>query len=300
MSNAQPCLLTPVYKGDLERFQLLRESIEACGIDLDHMAVVQAEDLDDFRGLRHSKRLSLISTADVLPRWLEKRRAAWFMSRRDPRRWIAGRPLDGWTVQMYSKLAAVELGSASSVICVDSDMAFVSKIDLTDFQTEGRTHLYRFQDARDIEMVEWVGRSMRFLGLSPCGLAPRRYTYSPLPMDTHVVRKMRSHIELLHKKHWLRAIVETPWITEYATYGAFAECIDRFESVVPVVPTLAAWCWWKSEADDLEHRIGEICTNKSVKIIGIQSNLKIDVAQYAASIRRQWSASMAGAPQTSG
>lgn len=299
MSNARPCLLTPVYKGDLDRFQLLRESIEACGIDLDHIAVVQAEDMSDFRGLRHSQRLSLVSTADVLPGWLERRRAAWFMGRRNPRRWVAGPPLNGWTVQMYSKLAAVELSNASVVICVDSDMAFVKKIGIEDFQTAGRTHLYRFQDAPDIEMIEWVGRSMRFLGLSPCGLAPRRYTYSPLPMDTEVVRRMRAHIELLHKKHWLRAIVAAPWITEYATYGAFAEYIDKSESVVPVLPTLAGWCWWKSEADDLERRIGEICSNPEVRIIGIQSNLKIDTAQYASAVRRHWSANTKGASQAS-
>jgi len=288
MKDLTICFLTPTYSGDFERFLLLRESMEACDIDIRHIAVVQTEDIAQFRNLPHSKNLTLLTTADVLPGWLERRRAAWFMGRRNPRKWLAGPPMDGWNAQMYSKLAAAEFCDADVVVCVDSDMAFVRPVGSEHFHTGGQVHLYRFQESFEIEMIEWVGRSMRFLGVRPTGLALRTYTYSPVPLATAVLSDMRKHIEHRYSKHWLEAIVAAPWVTEYATYGAFAEHVDMLSRVQPLTPSLAGWCWWKQESESLDSRLREIADDKRIRVVGVQSNLKIDTTHYAEAIRRLW------------
>src|SRR5205085_1372325 len=80
-------LVTPAHAGDLERFRFQRESIERCGIDLPHVALVDDEDVPLFRDLPHARGLTVISTREVLSRGIEDRRRAWGVKRRDPRYW---------------------------------------------------------------------------------------------------------------------------------------------------------------------------------------------------------------------
>ena len=67
-------LVTPSYAKDIERFTLQRESIERCGIDLPHCALVNHEDLPLFAKIPFQRNLRILSTQDLLPPRFEARR----------------------------------------------------------------------------------------------------------------------------------------------------------------------------------------------------------------------------------
>jgi hypothetical protein len=288
LASPRTCLLTPVYSRDVDRFKFLRESIEACGVDLPHIAVVHTEDVHLLKSLAHRKRLTILTTADVLPAWFERKRRAWGRPRWSVQRIAAGWPMDGWTAQMFTKLSAPSFCDADTVVCIDADMAFVREVAASDFHVDGKPQLYRFTESLDVEMVEWVGRSLRFLGVNPCGKEPRKYTYSPLPMSVSVLKDLQTFIERRAGTNWLKAMLREMWVTEYATYGAFAEHVDQLQRVVPVTPRIAGWCWWPAEAQDLHASLKHVCNDPLVKVVGVQSNLRREVTSYADAIRSFW------------
>lgn len=287
-AGGNTCLLTPVYRGDMKRFRLLRESIETCGIQLPHLAIVHTEDRSMLRSLAFQDQLTILTTADVLPGWLERRRLASKKEWWRPLRWLCLHPLGGWFVQMYTKMLAADYCDYETIVCIDSDMAFVRQVDASDFHSGGKTHLYRRTAGLDVEMVEWVGRSMRFLGINPCGKEACGYTYSPLPMSRRVLQSLYNFIEQRTSQPWLESVVAQPWLTEYTTYGVFAEHVDHLRHVFVKEPSLAGWCWWPADTMDIGGRLETLCSNKDVKIVGIQSNLRKDVDNYANDIRRLW------------
>src|SRR4051794_22825888 len=111
-------LITPTYGRDYERFCLQRESIERCGIDLPHVAIVHEEDLRQFKAMPHQRNLRIISTRDVFPARIERRRRAWGYRRRQWRRWIGWRHLHGWMSQQLIKLAAPSYVESTGVVCL--------------------------------------------------------------------------------------------------------------------------------------------------------------------------------------
>jgi hypothetical protein len=282
-------LVTPTYLRDRERFAFLRESMERCGVDLPHLAIVDTESLAHFRDLPFKKNLTLISSAEILGSAMDRRRQAFGISRRDYRYWIAGKGVHGWMAQQLMKLAAAGVISTDAMICLDSDTFFVDRVTAADFfASDGRVHLYETSDDLDVEMAEWYAHSMRFLGVKETGVPLQRFTHSPVPMQTQVVREMQQHIEKTHGMNWMEAMVRGDRITEYATYGAYARHVDNCRRVAPVLPPLTLYYWWKREgaqlAEDFETRVMQT----HPKMVLINSNIGIPVEQYRQLAARVW------------
>lgn len=282
-------LLTPTYRRDYERFALLRESIERCGIDLPHVAVVQHEDMAQFRALPFKRNLTLLSTREVLPRRLERCRRAWGYRRRNWRRWFGWRPLHGWMSQQLIKLSAPAFVGSEAVLCLDSDFVFVRRARSEDFfAQDGRLHLFEAADGVDVEMAEYLGRSMRFLGVAPVRHPVLRYTLAPAPMHVGVLRDLQSFICERHGMAWYDAIIGTDCITEFATYGVYAKHIDQCARVVPVVPRVVAWFWWSEEINGLEERLEASIMEPQIKLVGVQSNGGRAPASYRGLFEKVW------------
>ncbi len=282
--------LTPTYKPDFERFCLQRESIERCGITLPHIAVVQHEDLSLFESVPHKSNLTLLSTRDVLPSVIERRRRAWNYRRLHWRRWIGWNAIHGWMSQQLIKLSAPQIASdIDAVVCLDSDIVFVRPVTADCFYGEdGRLHLYELDSGIDVEMAEYLGRSMRFLGISPTGKPLVRYTYAPAPMHCGVIEDVQQFIADRHGKHWINAVTETDVITEFATYGAFARYIDNLQRVVPVNPSIISWFWWKNEVENMASQIDECLADERVRMVGVQSNAGYEPSTYKPMFERVW------------
>lgn len=282
-------LLTPTYARDYERFCLQRESIERCGIDLPHVAIVHHEDLELFRKMPFQKRLTILSARDVLPASYDRRRQVWGYSRRDYRYWITGRGIHGWLLQQLVKLASPAIIQTEGIVCVDSDMIFMRPLNESDFiADDGRLHLYETTDDVDVEMAEWYAHSLRFFGLSPTGVPVRRYTHVPAPVHRGVLLDMQRKIEEVHGKFWVDAIIEADRIMEYTTYGVYARHVDDLKRVAPATPSLTLYYWWATEAASLESSFVHRLVNSDAKMALIHSNIGRPVESYRNLIEQAW------------
>jgi Family of unknown function (DUF6492) len=268
-------LFTPAFAGDLERFRILRESIERCGIDLAHVAVIDHEDIPAFRKLRYQKNLTLVSTRDALDPSIEGRRLAWGLRRRDLRRWwLAGtaRPIHGWGIQQLIKLAAPRVTQSEIIVCIDCDTFFVGKVTPDDFVAENQLpHLYETSTDVDAEMAEWPARSMRFLGIKATGLPLFRYTHSPVVFSREVLLDLQKFIETRHRVPWMNAVIDAEMIMEYTTYGVFAREVDGLRRVAPVPPSLSTYFWWPDEFSRMRESFAPQVMKVGARIVGIQS-----------------------------
>ena len=285
-------LFTPTYARDYERFALLRESIERCGITFRHVAVVNPDDLPLFKSLPHQNNLSIVLTSDVLPAAIERRRVA-FIEGRSPPRWLrrfVGRPMQGWYAQQFIKLAAPAVVSDDLILCVDSDTLFLRNVTLDDFidHATGRPHLYESHDDVDAEMAEWLGRSMRFLGVRPTGRPISRFIHSPTLLRRDVLLDLCLTIEQRHKRPWFEAFDPYDSITEYTTYGVFAKYVDKQARVTCKPPDLSLYFWWPNEVNRMATDLPQTLRASSAKMMAVQSNVGVEAAAYAEQVRAVW------------
>jgi hypothetical protein len=282
-------LFTPTYARDFERFCLQRESIERCGIDLPHVAVVNHEDLALFAKVPHRRGLTLLSAHELLPASYDRRRQVWGYSRRDYRYWITGRGIHGWLFQQLLKLASPAVVDTDGIVCLDSDALFVSRVTADDFfAPDGRLHLYETTDDLDTEMAEWYAHSLRFFGEKVTGVPLRRFTHAPVPMHRAVLLDMQKFIENRHGQSWMEAIIAADRIMEYTTYGAFARHIDGLKRVCPTTPTLTLYYWWADEVKLLHSHFEQQIAARQPKIVLVNSNIGLSVESYRNLLARAW------------
>jgi hypothetical protein len=288
--NQPISLITPTHAGDLDRFCLQRRSIARCGIDIPHVAIVNHEDLPLFRDQSLGTNLQLVSTRDVLPTSLERRRMACKTPRRNPRRWIAGKPMHGWIVQQFIKLSAPAFVASDIIVCLDSDTLFLERVTTEDFTdpVTGKPLLYETFDDVDAEMAEWVGRSMRFLGVKPTHQPVSRFTHSPVVMSRPVLLDMQRFIEARYKRGWIDATDRFGMIMEYSTYGVFAKYVDNLARVSPSTPALSTYYWWSEEVARLVDTLPQRLRGTSTKMLAIQSNAGLPVDAYKDILEQVW------------
>jgi len=297
MTDPTVTLLTPTYAGDFERFCLQRESIERCGIELPHVAIVQHEDLPRFKDLPHQRGLKLISTRDVLPRHIERRRTVWGVRRRDPRRWFSGKPIHGWATQQFVKLASPLVIQSEGIVCLDSDLVFIRHTNSADFYAaDGKLHLYESFDDVDAEMAEWTGRSMKFLGVKATRKPVSRFTHSPSVLHRQVLLDMQQYIEKKYGRQWIDAILQFGMVMEYSTYGVFAKYVDELRRVAPTPPPLSVYFWWPEEVAEIERTFESRVAGSEAKIVAVQSNNGLSPAKYRTLIERAWNRAAASVP----
>ena len=285
-------LVTPTYAKDLERFTLQRESIERCGIDLPHCALVNHEDVALFQKIPFQRNLRILSTQDLLTPRFEARRLGWGAPRREIRHW-KGRPgIHGWYIQQLLKLAAPQAMDTEGIVCLDSDTLFVDKATAEDFfAPDGRMHFYETEEDVDCEMAEWYIRSFRFLGAGALMRQEpvRRTTHSPVPMHRQVMLDMQAHIEKEHGLFWMEAMTRKEMIMEYSTYGVFARYLDKLQHVVPTSPhPFSLYFWWGDDADNLLSDLVARVEATQPKTVLINSTLGRPVSAYRALIEQAW------------
>jgi hypothetical protein len=282
--------ITPTFARDYDRFCLQRESMERCGIDIPHLAIVNHEDMAQFAQVPHRKNLQIVSTADVLPPRFEKRRKLWGVRRRTSwHHWLSGRGIHGWGIQQLLKLAAPAVTDAESLICLDSDTFFLDRVTPDDFfSSDGRLHLYETTDDLDAQMAEWHAHALRFLGQTTVGELPRRYTHSPVPWRRDVLIDLHRFIEQKHGKHWMDAIVDADRIMEYTLYGTFARNVDQLRRASPARPDLTLYYWWPDQVKQFAADFVQQGAKGDFKMVLIQSNVGRSVAEYKGLIERAW------------
>jgi hypothetical protein len=224
-------LLTPTYGRDLELCTLLCESVDRHVTSFSkHYLLVPDSDLSLFSHLAGEHR-EVLPASRFLPEWLRplpriiqrKRRQYWWSLRT--------KPVSGWHVQQYLKIAATISLPYQRYCILDSDVVFFRDFDLSRYQYPNPIPLLNVRDevtSKQIRHARWVETSHQLLGLPTPPLPASDFIGHIIFWDQRTIRAMASRIEAVTNLDWVEALCRTREFSEYMLYGYFVQNDARF------------------------------------------------------------------------
>jgi len=219
-------LLTPTYGRDLELCTLLCESVDRHVTSFSkHYLLVPDCDLPLFARFE-SERRSVLPASEFLPGWLRplprviqrKRRQYWWSLR--------AKPVSGWHVQQFLKIAATISLPYQRYCILDSDVVFFRDFDLSRFQYPNCIPLLDMPNevtADQPRPSRWVETSHRLLGFPAPSLPASDFIGHIIFWDRQTARAMVSKIEAVTNLDWVEALCRTREFSEYMLYGYFVQ-----------------------------------------------------------------------------
>jgi hypothetical protein len=227
-------LLTPTYGRDLELCRLLCESVDRHVTSFSkHYLLVPDADLSLFSHFE-SERREVIPASRFLPHWLRplprviqrKRRQYWWSFRT--------KPVSGWHVQQYLKIAATMSLPYERYCILDSDIVFFRDFDLSQFQFPNPIPLFGLPNevvATQPRHSRWVETSHELLGLPVPPLPASDFIGHIIFWDRQTTAAMVAQMEAVTNLHWIEALCRTREFSEYMLYGYFVQNDARFSGV---------------------------------------------------------------------
>lgn len=235
MSDTGSAIVTTSYAPDFERFVRLHASVREYS-DLPHYVFVPEADRRRFTSIPDSRRLTVVSTRDVLPRnfvtteWLN-RAVARIPSAPGPLRVAAVNrrrpwpPVRGWILQQLVKMAAAERVEAETLVFVDSETEFVRPITSTTFRHGSVSRLFRRPDGIEPDMARhrtWHEVGRRLIGALPDGPAPYDdFIGGITSWDAALARACTAKIAEVSGAQWQTTVAAQLDISEYILYGEY-------------------------------------------------------------------------------
>jgi hypothetical protein len=226
-------LLTPTYGQDLKLCTLLCESVDRHVTSFSkHYLLVPDCDLPLFAHFE-SERRSVLPASQFLPGWLRplpriiqrKRRQFWWSLR--------AKPVSGWHVQQYLKIAATIALPYERYCILDSDIVFFRDFDLARFEYPNSIPLLHVPDevvASQPRHSRWVVTSHQLLGFPVPKLPATDFIGHIIFWDKETVRAMVSRIEAITNLEWVEALCQTREFSEYMLYGYYVQNDASFAS----------------------------------------------------------------------
>jgi Family of unknown function (DUF6492) len=250
-------LLTPTYGRDQELCTLLCESVDRHVSSFSkHYLLVPDSDVPLFSRFE-SERRSVLPASKFLPKWLRplprivqrKRRQYWWSLR--------ARPVSGWHVQQFLKIAATISLPYQRYCILDSDIVFFRDFDLSRFEYPNAIPLLNMPGAvtpDHIRHAHWVKTSHQLLGLATPPLPASDFIGHIIFWDQQTARAMASKIEAVTNLSWIEALCRTRGFSEYMLYGYFAQSDASFSErhiLTPNTPCVSYWDQPKLSQDEL-------------------------------------------------
>ena len=219
-------LLTPTYGRDLELCTLLCESVDRHVTSFSkHYLLVPDCDLPLFSHFASEHR-EVLPASKFLPSWLRplprivqrKRRQYWWSLRT--------KPVSGWHVQQYLKIAATISLPYQRYCILDSDVVFFRNFDLSRYQYPNSIPLLHVQNevtSEQFRHARWVETSHELLGLPTPPLPASDFIGHIIFWDQQTTRAMASKIEAVTSLDWVEALCRTREFSEYMLYGYFVQ-----------------------------------------------------------------------------
>jgi Family of unknown function (DUF6492) len=241
-------LLTPTYGRDLELCTLLCESVDRHVSSFSkHYLLVPDCDLSLFSHFE-SERREVIPASRFLPHWLRplprviqrKRRQYWWSFRT--------RPVSGWHVQQYLKIAATMSLPYERYCILDSDIVFFRDFDLSQFQVPNPIPLFGLPNevvATQPRHSRWVETSHELLGLPVPPLPASDFIGHIIFWDRQTTAAMVSQIEAVTNLHWIEALCRTREFSEYMLYGYFVQNNARFAGAHRLTASTQCLSYWE-------------------------------------------------------
>ena len=242
-------LLTPTYARDFELCTLLCESVDRHVKSFGkHYLLVPDSDYELFSCFVSDRR-AVIPASAFLPAWLRpmprmfqrKRRQFWWSMR--------AKPVSGWHVQQFLKIAATMALPHERYCILDSDIVFFRDFDLARFETPNTLPLFRVTNevtADQASHSRWVTTSHQLLGLPVPPLPAPDYIGHIIFWDRDTTRAMVKRMEAVTGCSWVEALCRTRDVSEYMLYGYFAESDATSAAVHSAVSSTPCVSYWEA------------------------------------------------------
>src|ERR1700760_2336003 len=219
-------LLTPTYARDLELCTLLCESVDRHVTSFDkHYLLVPDSDYALFSRFI-SERRAVIPASAFLPAWLRPLPRMFPRRRRQLGCSLRAKPVSGWHVQQFLKIAAAMALPHERYCILDSDIVFFRDFDLARYQAPNTLPLFRVTNevtADQASHSRWVETSHHLLGLPVPPLPAPDYIGHIIFWDRDTTRALVSRIEAVTGRGWVESLCRARDFSEYMLYGYFAE-----------------------------------------------------------------------------
>ncbi len=288
--------LTPSYRGDLDRFILLRRTVERfarCRVE--HVAAVPRQDMALFRdALQHDTGVRVVAQQDFVapifyaPAWsrfLQEKlgRRAWRLTQTR----FGGRP--GWIVQQIVKLSAPEVFADGPVCVVDSDLLFIREFDVADlFPASGARVLMRLEPEKEsAKHRNYMRKSRELLKLAP-GSEDHHFMAYPAIWYMDWVRQLRDELERQHRKPWQQVLYDSGFFSEYLLYGVYLDEVLQPPDLEQRKAPLHVGIWDRDGFDRFMRSPRQILDSypagKAPLTLVVQSNIGMGPKSYANTI----------------
>ncbi|MGJ4940723.1 DUF6492 family protein [Bradyrhizobium sp. HKCCYLS1011] len=275
-------IVTPTYLPDLERCELLVESLDRTSPDVHHYLIVDRRDYAAFKHLSGPRR-RIIESEALLGRWIWRMpgRKGYWLSLKAP-------PVRGWIIQQILKIASIEAVPEETLVFCDSDTAFFRHFGYQDLLVDGKVGLL------DVGMPgrpEWTATARRLFGLNENqGIGSQNHVGNMICWNRDIVRAMQQRIEAHTGISWKVAIARTLQFSEYMLYGIFVKevlgysAVNHAPSSVPLVK--ASWGMDLRSESALAAFFSDF--DPSTVAVMIHSKDGVDPALYRKHLERYW------------
>jgi hypothetical protein len=246
-------LLTPTYWRDLERCALLCESVDRhVTAFARHYLIVADEELPLFARFNSERRV-VLPTSGLLPPWLKP--LPRFVQRKSRRYWwsLRAKPVSGWHVQQFIKIAAASVLPEARYCMLDSDVVFFRPLDLSSVSRSEHAPLFHMSRAVPADMpmhAQWVRSAHRLLGLEPPSFPATDFIGHIIFWDQRAVRAMTGRIERVTGLEWVDALCRARDISEYMLYGYFVRNDPSFGADHQLTARMSCLSYWDADALD--------------------------------------------------
>jgi len=246
-------LVTPTYWRDLERCALLCESVDRYVTAFaKHYLIVADEELPLFAKYNSERRV-VLPASSLLPSWL--RPLPRFIQRKSRRYWwsLRAKPVSGWHIQQYIKIAAASVLPEARYCMLDSDVVFFRPFDVSSFSKSDQTPLFHMSRAVAADMPmhgQWVRSAHRLLGLEPPSFPATDFIGHIIFWDQRAVRAMTGRIEQVTGLEWVDALCRARDVSEYMLYGYFVRNDPSFSADHRLTARMSCLSYWDADALD--------------------------------------------------
>jgi Family of unknown function (DUF6492) len=205
--------VTPSYPPDLERCELLVQSLDRFGPAFNHYIIVDRADMAAFAHLA-SRRTILIEAESVIDRRFIRipwKGSSWY-------NWRA-LPMRGWISQQVYKLAAIKVVPEDILVMTDSDTTFVRPFSVDNFLIDGKAGLLDVDYCAG-KVPVWSEVATKLLGL-PKVPNLRGHVGNLIAWRREHVAALHAHVERVTGLPWQIAIARQRTFSEYILYGIF-------------------------------------------------------------------------------
>jgi Family of unknown function (DUF6492) len=272
-------IITPSYRGDLNRCKLLCKSMDAFVTGpWHHYIIVEKGDLALFKPLNGPNR-TIMQMEPLLPRSILHLTRVPFVNHRSL--WFSWRTgfMIGWQIQQIIKLEMAFRLKETGLLYCDSDVFFVRPFNVKQLTEDDKFRLYSsvYGFIREhAPNANYIDASAKQLGLEGDPFPCPSYVDNLVAWHAPTVRALCKHIEKISKQKWHFALGKNYIISEYNLYGIFADRI--LENNAHLKSTMSSLCktaWHKEDIS--EHGLEHFCTELYPEqvAVGFQSFLGV-------------------------